>query len=453
MGTSIGRRTIRTILLSIYLSLYSCSIPNSNSGKPTHVFLLIGDGMGYSSQVVASRYIYGSDSGLSWESFPFRAWMSTYDASMAGYDSALAGKEPWPLGGPESAQRIQYLLDDATDSAAAATAMACGVKTDPGRIGWKNGGAVENICELLASRAGTSVGIVSTVPFNHATPAAFIAHGPDRKDYTAIGEQIRLSRLPRIIVSGGNPAWCPTYLDPGSSLRFASTHGWNVAQRQSGRDGGLTLGIASALLPPGESLLALFGGADGGMETQVPMNNPGSPLFAVQRENPSLARSMVATARLLARDGDPVFLMGEQGDIDWANHANDLPRMIGAVASLDETARALIAYINEPGDAVTAANSAVIVVADHATGLPRFSSSSGMSAGSLPSRVGQSLPAAWAYPDGSRVDYLTGGHANELVRCAVWPESAAPFFEVYRDSDGIIDNAAIFRAMAEFALR
>jgi alkaline phosphatase len=34
--------------------------------------------------------------------------------------------------------------------------------------------------------------------------------------------------------------------------------------------------------------------------------------------------------------------MAEQGDIDWANHTADLPRMIGAVIELDEAVRALL---------------------------------------------------------------------------------------------------------------
>ena len=76
--------------------------------------------------------------------------------------------------------------------------------------------------------------------------------------------------------------------------------------------------------------------------------------------------------------------MAEQGDIDWANHANDLPRMLGAMHSLDEAVRAVEAWVDEPGDDIDWDNTLLIVTADHATGLPRFDSSLAPAKGVLP---------------------------------------------------------------------
>lgn len=60
-----------------------------------------------------------------------------------------------------------------------------GVKTDDGKIAWAPGnpvdGALTTITELLREREGFFIGVVSTVPFSHATPAAHVKFfGADR---------------------------------------------------------------------------------------------------------------------------------------------------------------------------------------------------------------------------------------------------------------------------------
>ena len=75
-----------------------------------------------------------------------------------------------------------------TGSAAAASAMATGVKTSIGVISMDPGKtrAQKTIAEI-AREAGYKVGIVSSVDLDHATPAAFYAHQPSRNMYYEIG--------------------------------------------------------------------------------------------------------------------------------------------------------------------------------------------------------------------------------------------------------------------------
>ncbi|MDY5878007.1 MAG: alkaline phosphatase [Prevotella sp.] len=75
-----------------------------------------------------------------------------------------------------------------TDSAASGTALATGVKTNNGAIGMAPDmkTPVTSIA-VWAKEAGMRVGVASSCPVNHATPAAFIAHRASRKDYYGIG--------------------------------------------------------------------------------------------------------------------------------------------------------------------------------------------------------------------------------------------------------------------------
>ena len=73
-----------------------------------------------------------------------------------------------------------------TDSAAAGTALAAGVKTYNKAISVdQDKKPVPTILEK-AQDAGKSVGLVTNVWLSHATPASFAAHNPERDDYLGI---------------------------------------------------------------------------------------------------------------------------------------------------------------------------------------------------------------------------------------------------------------------------
>ena len=87
-----------------------------------------------------------------------------------------------------------------TDSAAGATALACGVKTANGMIGmyWEYDGTVENpegshpknITELCMEN-GMKTGVVTTAKLSGATPGGFTAHTDSRdNDYDILSQQI-----------------------------------------------------------------------------------------------------------------------------------------------------------------------------------------------------------------------------------------------------------------------
>jgi alkaline phosphatase len=430
--------------------------------RPFHVFLFIGDGMGRSSEIVASRYLYGRDDGLAWHDFPFDAWVATWDVATydgyaaaagrpaydpasfdpdLGYDPARAGAAPWPLGGLDDPA---YVTSRATDSAAAATALATGIKSDPGNVAWACGdpehGEIPSIVERVRERLGAATGVVTTVPFNHATPAGFLAHATWRGDYGGIADQIVAPAGADVVIGGGHPDTCASYLDAGRLEILRDSPYWNLVERRSGVDGGEELLAAARETAPSCGLFGLFGGGDG---TFVP-DGP---------EDPTLAEALEAAVAVLSRNPRGFLLVLEQGDIDWANHGNDLPRLLGTMTSLDEAVRAAVALVDRPGDAMDRSNSLVIVTADHATGMPRFASSGFLAKGEVP------VPSADAAGDwdyvGGRVEYLSGSHGNELVTLAAWGDRAGELFGpwVGRDRPGtrILDNTSIHEVIARFS--
>lgn len=80
---------------------------------------------------------------------------------------------------------------DVTDSAASGTALACGSKTYNGAIGMSTDSVTPLVS--IAQRAhdkGFVVGVGSSCPVNHATPAAQFAHSASRNEYYNIACQM-----------------------------------------------------------------------------------------------------------------------------------------------------------------------------------------------------------------------------------------------------------------------
>lgn len=99
--------------------------------------------------------------------------------------------------------------DTVTDSAAAATAFASGVKTYNGAVGVDvNQRVVPTLLEN-ARAMGKATGLVTTAQVTDASPAAFGAHVPDRADQSEIARQFLVSSKPDVILGGGEDRWLP----------------------------------------------------------------------------------------------------------------------------------------------------------------------------------------------------------------------------------------------------
>ena len=147
----------RILIVSLFLAgCASSSKPRSDSPPPRNVIVLIGDGMGV-SQITLTRLLHGR---LALEDFPVTGLVRT--------DSADA----W-----------------VTDSAAAATAIATGRKTNNFAVGMDaEGKPLRTILESARGR-GLATGLVTTSRITHATPASFAAHVDSRQKEGEIAKQ------------------------------------------------------------------------------------------------------------------------------------------------------------------------------------------------------------------------------------------------------------------------
>ena len=478
-------------LLSFPLRV-AASPAEATTAPVRHLILFIGDGRHLAHDIATSRYLFGHDEGLSYQRLPWRGQMATWDITTydqyaaeagaapydpqaiepnLGYDWRLGGRAPWPLDDPATA--VDYFLPfdgpHATDSASAATAMVTGYKTVKGAIAWgprtpggsstTGEGPLPTLAELLRARLGFAIGIVSTVPFSHATPAALVSHGPKRDDYPALAAQILGETGPEVVIGGGFPGPSGTadyqYLARETHDRVRADPDYQVVERQPGVDGTVSLlEAAQAAANGGKKLFGLFGGPQGNFESPLAHDLPGTPLLTrATVENPLLKDAVLAALRVLTQDPEGFLLLAEQGDIDWANHANDFRRLIGTVWDLHEAVQTVIDYVNRPGDGMTWDNTLLLVAADHATGYTRLVSPLGP--GDLPRQeglgaCGYERRESCTYPDGE-VSYGATNHTNEPVPLhaagAAAPLLAAVAGTWYPGTE-LIDNTQLFQVMA-----
>jgi alkaline phosphatase len=99
-------------------------------------------------------------------------------------------------------RRTQSANSYNTDSAASATVLASGKKTDNGVIRINSAGNnTESIIEFLLKK-GHKTGVVATNTISHATPAAFVAHQKHRDMYEEIALDISKSKVD-VLIGGG----------------------------------------------------------------------------------------------------------------------------------------------------------------------------------------------------------------------------------------------------------
>jgi alkaline phosphatase len=359
-GNMKKQRTAVLILIVALLLFISCPLAATPFPIPTegprYVFLFIGDGMG-KAHVKASQV--DLEGGSVFSAFPIAGEIGTNNIS----------------GGT-------------TDSAAAATALATGYKTSNGKINMSPSGLAtyQNIAGLSKS-AGRKVGIVSSVPLNHATPAAFYATSDSRADYYDIGLQMVQSGY-EYFGGGGilNPRGAGS---AQTDLRaLAVSLGYSLETTLAGP----TIAFAEAL--DGESSIT----------------------YLVDREAGAQSLSDFVAAGIQVLDNPKgFFFMIEGGKIDWASHDNDSLRMLGEMRDFDAAIRVALAFLQDHPD-----ETLVVVTADHETGglsLLEQPSGSAKSTISLLDRLswtktGHSAAKVPVYAQGVGQDLFLGSYEN-----------------------------------------
>jgi len=267
---------------------------------PKNVILLVGDGMG-AGQVTAARWVRGDKLNLL--RMPVVSLMTTHCA-----DEAV------------------------TDSAAAASAFATGMKTNYHALSVDPSGAPRRTVLEAAHDAGKATGVVTTTNFWDATPAAFASHAKDRyKEAPSIARQMAGSGAD-VVIGGGIDDLGKDDLPTLEELK------------QSGR--AVVVSRAELEAAKAARVLGIF-------KTQPnDIEDPDAPLAVL---------AQWAIDRLSA-DPDGFFLLIENEGIDSSSHSNNSRDLVKALQQYDDAVRVALDFAAAHGDTL------VIAVGDHETG-------------------------------------------------------------------------------------
>lgn len=292
------------------------------AGKtPKYVFMFIGDGMSYAQVSSAEMYLgnkakpsgYPTPKHLNFSNFPVHGAATTYDSSSF-----------------------------VPDSASTATSLASGYKTLSAVINMDESKTKKYrpiTYDLQAMEY--KIGIITSVPIDHATPAAYYASVPHRGQVDSIAQQLAASGFD--FFGGGGFQGNVSQVE--KSIGYAETAGYTFAN---------TMNDILALDNKSGKVLAISPVLDG-----AALNYE---LDRDKEKELSLADFVKKGIEVLDnRKG--FFMMVESGKIDWANHANDAAASIhDTVAFADAIEEALKVYRKHPKDTL------IIVTGDHECG-------------------------------------------------------------------------------------
>ncbi|MDR3251361.1 MAG: alkaline phosphatase [Tannerella sp.] len=294
-------------------------------GQAKYVFYFIGDGMGVNYINLTEAYLstINGERGsgkLFFAGFPVASFATSYSAN-----------------------------DDVTDSAAGGTALATGEKTNNGVIGLlpDKKTSIETVAEL-ARKAGKKVGVSSSVPINHATPASFYGHQPDRGMYYEISLDLLKSGFD--FFGGAGFYNRDNYYDKSKApdiYPLIEKAGYTVSK-----------GYDDFKANAGQSKRVVL--------VQKKWEEAGAIPYSIDRGEGDLSLKEITEAGIdvLTRDNKKgFFFMIEGGRIDWGGHANDAAAAILEVIDMDEAIKvAFEFYRKHPKETL------IVITADHETG-------------------------------------------------------------------------------------
>ncbi|XP_045172754.2 alkaline phosphatase-like [Mercenaria mercenaria] len=315
-------------------------VPNQRLAK--NIILFIGDGMGIST-VTAARILGGQKLNM-----PGEENMLKFEQ----FDDVALSKT--------------YILDRMTaDSAASATALLCGVKTNylvigmDGEAVYKNCTETERKSQKLdsvlewAQAAGKRTGIVTTARITHATPAAAYAKTPSRnwegdsamsksdapcKDIAR--QLVEDNKDINVLLGGGRQFFIPNYVIDPEIKRVDGD------QRQDGRNlitewigDKAQRGVNHNYVWNRDQFLAVDGN---NTDFLLGLFDPSHMDYDMDRlehgpySEPSLSEMVGKAIDVLRKGKDGFFLLVEGAKIDHGHHANRPEKALYDVLAMDK---------------------------------------------------------------------------------------------------------------------
>ena len=379
---------------ALLLLAFSCieSTDKHEIPVPKNIIYFISDGMGFNHVDATSYYQFGE---LGKQVYEASDWvilaMSTYPAvvSIENGDTIYAsGYNP-----RKAMTDHTYVLYDYTGSAAAATAMSTGKKVHTRSIGIGVKGDTLHHISQSAKALGKSIGVVTSVQFNHATPAAFVAHQEDRDNYSEIAKYMLFNTKLDLIMGAGNPE----YDNNGNPSEpdyeyFGCDRLWQMITANNGETvfevEGQTYYVEDVTgngnpdpwhfiqtreefiaLSQGKTSARIFGVAqahstlhyarDRKQGSKNPFDTP------LTESVPTLEEMTRASLNVLSQNPNGFFVMIEGGAVDWASHDNESDRMIEEQIDFNRSVEAAVNWVEKYS---SWNETLIIVTSDHECG-------------------------------------------------------------------------------------
>ncbi|MBQ8695888.1 MAG: alkaline phosphatase [Bacteroidaceae bacterium] len=285
---------------------------------PKYIFYFIGDGMGPSHVLGTELYlgelqgVIGRPQKLCFTQFPESAFVTTYSVT-----------------------------NGVTDSAASGTALSTGHKTYNAAIGvGKDSLNVYSVAADLSAK-GMAIGVATTVPINHATPAAFYAHNVSRHNYDSIAPWMLRAGYDFYAggdVKGSNETRSMVYGN-AEKMGYTISRGYNDFCNKAGS----------------AQKMMLF---QENVATELP--------YAINRTEKDLTLAQITAAGidfLEEKSKKGFFMMIEGGKIDYAAHNDDGATVFQEVLDFDAAVAVAYEFYKKHKD-----ETLIIVTADHETG-------------------------------------------------------------------------------------
>ncbi|MBS7256295.1 alkaline phosphatase [Flavobacterium branchiicola] len=321
------------------------------SKRPKNIILLIGDGMGL-TQIYAG---YTANKGQS----------NLFNIQNQGLSITKSSDS--------------YI----TDSAAGATAMATGHKTNNRFISVdEKGKPLELITQQLAKK-NFKTAIISAGNITDATPAAFYAHQPERSYSEPIANDF-LANLSDILIGGGQN-------------EFKS--------RKDGKD------LSKTLLEKGYTFTDNFSTLDTIKNNRFIVLEDKAVVSIKNGRGDFLTKSFVKTTSTFAKTKNPFFIMAEGAQIDYGGHQNNVEYVVREMLDFDKLVGQAMEFVDKNPETL------LIVTADHETGglsLIDGSTEKGYVHGSFSTNDHTAVPVpVFAYGPGS--SKFTGVYQNTAI--------------------------------------
>lgn len=376
----------RQLLLSVAAGLLCLSLhpAASHAGNVNNIIIMVPDGMGLADVTAARTFRNGPNGApLSFETLENIGYQRTHSANSL-----------------------------VTDSAAAASAWACGEKFANNEICFHGDGRQTRPSILeLARNKGKATGLVTTDGICGATPAAFGAHVPTRDCRQEIARQYLEKTGVDVLLGGGLESFSAAKPDrcgaKGDLVKTARSKGYLVVNDRDEMKKAVAAGC--------RKLLGLFS----------PRGLTAERKRSPETREPRLPGMTAAALAVLEKDRDGFFLLVEGAMVDKANHHNDFPAQRDEVLAFDEAVTVVRDWIK--ADRKRAATTLLIVVADHETG--GFAVTGPY--GSLPA-PGSDLETAWT------------GRGHTAMDTIVWSEGPGS-----KKLGRALDNTDIYDVMAQ----